>query len=120
MLRLSARRRRWAIKLGSIIVLLLAALPQVLYLGNPAASDATSAQTISGHQSHENEKAAEHANHCHIGPKSCAGAEGAVVAPGASIVSALPPDGMSHALDNVRVDRSYSVWQRPEKPPRLV
>src|SRR5262245_2854334 len=113
--RLSARRRRWATRLGSVIVLLLAVLPQVLYLGNPATGNATSAQTSAGHHSHSDETAAEHANHCHIGPKSCAGAEGAVVAPGSSIVAALPPDGMSHALDNAHVNSSYSVWQRPDK-----
>ena len=118
MLRLSARRTRWAIRLGSVFVLLLAVLPQVLYLGNPAAG--TSAQTASDRHAHHDSAAAEHENHCHIGPKSCAGAAGAVVAPGSSMISALPRDGMSHALDGDPVHSSYSLWQRPEKPPRSV
>src|SRR5262245_13786152 len=120
MLRLSARRKRWASKLGSVIVLLLAVLPQVLYFGNPAAGNATSAQTSSGHHSHEDKTAAEHANHCHIGPKSCAGAEGAVVAPGASIVSALPPGVSSRIFAREPTLSSSSFWQRPDKPPRAV
>ena len=119
MLRLSARRRRWAIRIGSVIVLLLAVLPQVLYLGNPAAdSNSSSAQTASSHQAHQDETAAQHANHCHIGPKSCAGAEGAVVAPGASVVSALPSGGMYRILENEPVRTGYTLWQRPENPPR--
>jgi len=120
MLRLSARRRRWAIRLGSVFVLLLAVLPQVLYLGNPAAGEDTSASAASNHHSHQDETAAEHANHCHTGPKSCAGADGAVVAPGSSMIAALPPHGMSHKLDIEPVRNAYSLWQRPEEPPRSV
>ena len=120
MLRLSARRRRWAIRCGSVFVLLLAVLPQVLYLGNPAAGGDTPKQTVSDHHSHQGETAAEHANHCHIGPKSCAGAEGAVVAPGSSLIAALPPHGMSHKLDIEPVRIAYSPWQRLDKPPRSV
>ena len=120
MLRLSARRRRWAIRLGRVFVLLLAVLPQVLYLGNPAAGEDTSASAASNHHSHQDETAAEHANHCHTGPKSCAGAEGAVVAPGSNIVAALPPHGMSHKVDSAVIGSTYSVWQRLDKPPRPV
>jgi len=120
MLRLSARRRRWAIRLGSVFVLLLAVLPQVLYLGNPAAADDTSSQAASDHHAHHDETAAQHENHCHIGPKSCAGAAGAVVAPGSSMISATPQDGLSYALESESVHGSYSLWQRPEKPPRSV
>jgi len=120
MLRLSSRRRRWAIRLGGIFVLLLAVLPQVLYLGNPAAADDTSGQAASNHHANHDAAAAEHANHCHLGPKSCAGSEGAVVAPIPSIISALPQDGMSYSLDSEPVHDSYSLWQRPEKPPRSV
>ena len=120
MLRLSARRRRWAIRLGSVFVLLLAVLPQVLYLGNPAAGEDTSASAASNHHSHQDETAAEHANHCHTGPKSCAGAEGAVVAPSSSVNSALAPDGISYALRSESLHGSYSLWQRPDKPPRSV
>jgi hypothetical protein len=100
-----------------MLVLLLAILPQVLYLGNPAAGADT---TASNHRAHHDEAAAEHANHCHVGPKSCAGAEGAVIAPGSSMIAALPFDGMSHTLDSTPVRNVYSVWQRPDKPPRPV
>jgi len=120
MLRLSSRRRRWAIRLGSIFVLLLAVLPQVLYLGNPAAADDTSGQAASNHTAHHDETAAQHANHCHIGPKSCAGSEGAVVAYSSSVISALQPDGMSYSLESTITLRTYALWQRPEKPPRSV
>src|SRR5438093_13660895 len=107
MLRLSSRRRRWAIRLGSIFVLLLAVLPQVLYLGNPAAADDTSVQAASNHPANHDAAAAEHANDCHLGPKSCAGSEGADVAPFPSISSALPQDGMSFSLDSEPVHDSY-------------
>src|SRR5436309_1053647 len=120
MLRLSSRRRRWAIRLGSIFVLLLAVLPQVLYLGNPAAVDDTSGQATSNHHANHDAAAAEHANHCHIGPRSCAGSEGAVVAPIPSMISALSHDGMPYSLDSEPVHDSYSLWQKPEKPPRSV
>ena len=120
MLRLSARRRRWAIRLGSVFVLLLAVLPQVLYLGNPAAADDTSSQAASVHHANHGDTEAQHANHCHVGPKSCAGAEGAVVAPGSRMIAALPPHGMSHKLDIEPVRNAYSLWQRLDKPPRSV
>ena len=120
MLRLSARRRRWAIRLGSVSVLVLAVLPQVLYLGNPAAAEETSAPAASNLHAHHDTTAAEHENHCHLGPMSCAGAEGAVVAPSSSMISALPPNGMSHILASERVHNSYALWQRPDKPPRSV
>ncbi|SRR6266498_6148477 len=119
MLRLSARRRRWAIRLGSVFVLLLAVLPQVLYLGNPTVADDTSRQSASNHHANH-EAAAQHANHCHIGPKSCAGSEGSVVADSSSVISALPQDGMSYSLESEPLHGSYSLWQRPEKPPRSV
>jgi len=120
MLRLSARRRRWAIRVGSVFVLLLAVLTQVLYLGNPAAADDATGQPSSNHHAHHDETADAHANHCHIGPKSCAGAEGAVVAPSSSVISALAPDGISYALRSESLHGSYSLWQRPDKPPRSV
>jgi hypothetical protein len=121
MLRLSARRWRWAIRLGSVFVLLLAVLPQILYLGNPAAAhDDASSEAASSHHANHEDTAAQHANHCHVGPKSCAGSEGAVIAPSANTISALPQNGMSYAVETDAFHTSYSLWQRPEKPPRLV
>ena len=116
----TAYRRRWAIRFGSVLVLLLAILPQVLYLGNPAAAEDTSGPPASNPHAHHDDAAAQHANHCHIGPKSCAGSEGAVVAPTSSTISSLQPDGMSYSLESEPVHGSYSLWQRPEKPPRSV
>src|SRR5438093_10374907 len=97
MLRLSSRRRRWALRLGRIFVLLLAVLPQVLYLGNPAAADDPSGQAASSHHANHEEAAAQHANHCHIGPNSGAASEGALDAHSSSVISALQPDGTSYS-----------------------
>jgi len=119
MLRLSARRQRLATKAGSVLVLLLAVLPQVLYLGHPRAASDSAVQTTSAHHQHREKTEAEHANHCHVGPKSCAGSDGAVAAALlSSVTSALPHDGHSYALESADPIRTLALYQRPEKPPR--
>jgi hypothetical protein len=120
MLRLSLRRKRLATRLGSVLVLLLAVLPQVLYLGNPAAGHDSSSETASSHHAHHDETAAQHANHCHIGPKSCAGSEGAVIALGSRTAAAVPNDSISYRLESEPANGGYMLWQRPDEPPRAV
>jgi len=107
------------IKLGSVLVLLLAVMPQVLYLGHPgASSDSTTQAVPAGHEQHE-QTATKHANHCHVGPKGCAAADG--VANAASLSSGipiLPDDRVFDTLERDEPIQSFVLWQRPEKPPR--
>jgi hypothetical protein len=122
MLRLSARRRRLAIKLGSVLVLLLAVMPQVLYLGHPVREAESTAQTTAGaaHEHHD-QAAAEHAGHCHVGPKGCAGADGvAHVALLSNLVSLVPQGPGFETLENREEIQSFVLWQRPEKPPQAI
>jgi hypothetical protein len=122
MLRLSARRRRQAIRLGSLLVLLLAVMPQVLYLGHPGVGRDESVQRISrpGHEQHD-KVAAEHANHCHVGPKGCAAADGVMhAAPLSNAISVMPQNGEFLEFDTSQTIRTFTLWQRLEKPPRPV
>jgi len=123
MLRLSARRRRLAIKVGSVLVLLLAVMPQVLYLGHPlksSVSDSAARALPAGHQHHD-DAVAQHAGHCHVGPKGCAAADGAVtVASLAAAIQALDDGQTAISVENVSLLRSFALWQRPEKPPQAI
>jgi hypothetical protein len=121
MLPLSPRRRRLAIKLGSILVLLLAVLPQVLYLGHPTREGDATAQTTATSHEHHDQAAAEHAGHCHVGPKGCAGSDGVShVALLGSLISMLPEGHEFDTLESHERIQSFVLWQRPEKPPRTV
>jgi hypothetical protein len=119
MLRISGRRRRLAIRLGSLAVLLLAVMPQVLYLGHPlSGEEAPAPASATGHEHHD-KVAAEHANHCHVGPKGCAAADGAVnTAPLANVAWVLPAIGGFYTLEEHQSLQSFTLWQRPEKPPQ--
>jgi len=121
--RLSHRRFRRLIKLGSVLVLLLAVAPQVLYLGHPLAGnndDAVAQAMPAGHEGHE-QTAAEHANHCHVGPKGCAASDGVVhVASFSTAIEILDHDGTVNAIETTPLPRSFVLWQRPEKPPQSV
>jgi hypothetical protein len=122
MLPLSPRRRRLAIRLGSVLVLLLAVMPQVLYLGHPARdADGTTQVTASTGHEHHDQAAAEHAGHCHVGPKGCAGGDGVThVALLGSLASIVPAGHEFDTLESHEPTQSFAVWQRPEKPPRTV
>jgi hypothetical protein len=121
MLRLPARRRRLAIRLGSVLVLLLAVMPQVLYLGHPTREAAATDQAMATGHEHHDKVATEHANHCHVGPKGCAGADGVShVALHSSLVSMVPEGHDFHTLETHEPIKSFVLWQRPEKPPRTV
>jgi len=123
MLRLPARRRQLAIKFGSVLVLLLAVMPQVLYLGHPLKSNVSSsvARAVpAGHQHHD-DAAAAHAGHCHVGPKGCAAADGAVtVASLAAAIQVLEDGQTAISVENVSLLRGFALWQRPEKPPQAI
>jgi hypothetical protein len=121
MLRLSARGRRLAIKLGSVLVLLLAVMPQVLYLGHPMREAAGPEQTMATGHEHHDKVATEHANHCHVGPKGCAGADGvAQVALLSNLVSIVPDGHDFDTLESHEPIQSFVLWQRPEKPPQAI
>jgi len=119
MLRLSARRRRWAIRAGSVLVLLLAVMPQVLYLGHPLTAAEPPPQARRTDHEHHDKVAAEHANHCHVGPKSCAGAGGVVSTASLSdVISVLTQGDGLYALGSADTIHTFALYQRPEKPPR--
>jgi hypothetical protein len=60
--------RRW-LQAGALVVLLCCLLPQALYLGHWG----------HGHQEISTpQEAAEHAQHCHLGPATCADGSGKV------------------------------------------
>ncbi len=119
MLRLSARRRCLAIRAGSVLVLLLAVSPQVLYLGRPGAASGSAVHTASVHHQHQEETEAEHANHCHVGPKSCAPSEDAAqVRTLSDAAYAILDSSDFRALEGTQLFRSFALYQRPEKPPR--
>jgi hypothetical protein len=110
-------------KLGSVLVLLLAVAPQVLYLGHPQTENDSSsaAQAVpAGHEEHA-KAAAKHANHCHVGPKGCASSDGVVhVASFTTAIEILEDSGSVSAVEATPLPRSFVLWQRPEKPPQPV
>ena len=121
--RLSAGRRRRLMKLGSVLVLLLAVAPQVLYLGHPQSTDDSSvaAQAVpAGHEAHA-KAAAKHANHCHVGPKGCAASDGVVhVASIGHVIEVLENSDSVSAVEGAPLPPAFVLWQRPEKPPQPV
>lgn len=120
MLRLSAGRQRWATRAGCVLVLLLAVMPQVLYLGHPLAAAEPPAQAHQTGHEHHDMAAAEHANHCHVGPKSCAGGNGVVsAAPLTDVISVLTQGDGLYALGSSDTIHTFALYQRPEKPPRV-
>lgn len=105
------------------MVLLLAVTPQVLYLGHPDASDGSEPATRTmpaGHEHHE-QAAAEHAGHCHVGPKGCAAADGAVNVASLETAVELLEDGQAAtAVESTPLPHGFALWQRPEKPPQPI
>src|SRR3990172_2618376 len=119
MLRLSTRRRRYVIRLGSVLVLLFAVMPQVLYLGHPLRADSEPAQASATGHEHHDKVAAEHANHCHVGPKGCAAADGVVHAASLSnVIALLSHAGGFYTFEHDESIESFVLGHRPEKPPQ--
>jgi len=77
---MSGRAGLFWLRIGSLTVLLLALLPNVLYLGHGG--------LLGGH-SHATQgtDATEHASHCHLGPRQCSAGFGSA--------EALPDTGMT-------------------------
>jgi hypothetical protein len=121
MLQLPARHRRQAIRLGSVLALLFAVMPQVLYLGHPLPADSSAVQGTSTGHGHHDRVVAEHANHCHVGPKGCAAADSVVHAARLSdVISISGATDAFLALEGDEPIQSFVLWQRPEKPPQPV
>lgn len=122
-MRLTTARRHRLVRLGSILVLLLAVTPQVLYLGHPGASAGSrpTARTMpAGHEHHE-QAAAEHAGHCHVAPKGCAAADGVVnVASLETAVDLVENGQTATAVESTPLSRGFALWQRLEKPPQPI
>jgi hypothetical protein len=110
-------------KLGSVLVLLFAVAPQVLHLGHPRSADASEQalwSALPGHEEHAR-AAAEHANHCHVGPKGCASSDGVVhVASFGNVIEVLENGGSVSAVEGTPLPPAFVLWQRLEKPPQPV
>jgi hypothetical protein len=104
-------------------VLLLAVAPQVLYLGHPRSANDSAAATRAipaGHEHHQ-QAAAQHANHCHVGPKGCAASDGVVhIASFDNVIEILEKGGAVSAVETAPLTPAFVLWQRPERPPPLV
>ena len=96
-------------KLGSVLVLLFAVAPQVLYLGHPLSEDAgcnRRAIRPPGHEEHA-KAAAEHADHCHVGPKGCAASDGVVhVASFDTLIEISNDNGATSAVEITPLPRT--------------
>ena len=119
--RVSRRRFRRLIKVGSVVVLLLAVAPQVLYLGHPSVGSDSATQAVpAGHEQHA-QTATKHANHCHIAPKGCSSADGTTqVASLSEAIQVSSEDRSFGSNESSQLLRSFILWQRPEKPPQPV
>jgi hypothetical protein len=122
-MRFSAKRRRRLLKLGSVLVLLFAVAPQVLYLGRPLTEEQEAAAVEAappGHEQHA-EAAAKHAGHCHVGPEGCGESSGP-----ANIASLDTPIQISNegrvvaVIESTSLPRGFALWQRLEKPPQTI
>jgi hypothetical protein len=73
-----------------------------------------------GHEHHE-QAAAEHAGHCHVGPKGCAASDGAVhLASFDTLIDISNDDSATSVAEIAPLPRSFALWRRPEKPPQPV
>jgi hypothetical protein len=122
-MRLSAKSRRRLLKLGSVLVLLLAVAPQVLYLGRPLTEEQEAAAVQSappGHEQHA-EAAAKHAGHCHVGPDGCGESSGLANIASLDAPIQISNDGREVAVvDTTPLPYGFAVWQRLEKPPQTI
>jgi hypothetical protein len=122
-MRPSANRRQRLLKLGSVLVLLLAVMPQVLYLGHPTASSdsETATRAVPAGHEHHDQAAAKHAGHCHVAPKGCAAADGAVNVGSLETAIQLLENGQTAlAVESTPLLRGFALWQRLEKPPQTI
>ena len=108
---MSGRARLLCVRICSLVVLLLAVLPNLLYVGHGG--------LLGGHSRMSNEgEAAEHAAHCHLGPKQCSSGFGSAEAlPSAGEVT-LVAEGLLALVLALPVTKVSGLPARPERPPR--
>ena len=108
---MSGRAGLLVVRIGSLVVLLLAVLPNVLYVGHGG--------LMGGHSHIWNAtEAAEHVSHCHLGPKQCSSGFGSAEALPAAGEFALAAGGMIALVWAVRIAKVSGLPSRPERPPR--
>jgi hypothetical protein len=110
-------------RLGSVFVLLFAVVPQILYLGRPLSDEqvTTAVESVPPGHEHHAQAAAEHANHCHVGPKGCAGSDGAVhVAQYNAPSEVIEHGSVASAVESAPLPQAFTLWHRPEKPPQRI
>ena len=108
---MSGRARLPFVRIGSLVVLLLAVLPNVLYVGHGG--------LLGGHSHIANEaEAAEHASHCHLGPKQCSSGFGSAEALPAIGEVALAVGGLIALAWAVPAAKVIGLPARLERPPR--
>jgi hypothetical protein len=108
---MSGRARLLFVRIGSLVVLLLAVLPNVLYVGHGG--------LLGGQTDILSEtEAAEHASHCHLGPKQCSFGFGSAEAlpPAEEVVVAA--GGLLALLWAPAVVKVSGLPTRLERPPR--
>ncbi len=106
-------RRSDFLRAGAVLILLLAVLPNLLYLGHrPLFGD---------HPIHTEAQAREHAAHCHLGPSTCSGQAPlgqSLLAP--EIPPFSTPDTFLSIADPADPFIPTLLVHRPDKPPRLL
>lgn len=113
MIRLTAARRERIIRVGSWLILVLALMPAITYMGH---------WPIAGLHVHAEESAdpaaalAEHADHCHVGVSHCAGGEAMV---GSSWVGD-EPDLLSLGAPNVKIEGEMRIAPREGASVRIL
>lgn len=109
--RMSGRARLLLVRVCSLVVLLLAVLPNVLYVGHGG--------LMGGHSRISKEtEAAEHASHCHLGPKQCSSAFGSPEALPSTGEVALAVGGLIGLAWTVATAKASGLPSRLERPPR--
>ncbi len=108
---MSGRAKLLFLRIGSLVVLLLAVLPNVLYVGHGGVLGGRA------HISSETE-AAEHASHCHLGPKQCSSGFGSTEALPEVGEFAIFAGGLLALAWAVRAVKVSGLPSRLERPPR--
>jgi hypothetical protein len=108
---MSGRARLLLVRVCSLVVLLLAVLPNVLYVGHGG--------LLGGHSHISTEtEAAEHASHCHLGPKQCSSGFGSAEALPVFTEIALAVGGLVALMGAVPAVKVSGLPSRLERPPR--
>lgn len=112
------RKRKYLLKAGALVVLLLAMLPNALYVGHLPLPVVGSLEDIGGPLSSE-----QHASHCHGGQPGCSSeaSAGQSIPILDSTAFSLPElDGLLHVGAEFHFPALSTFGSRIEKPPRVV